>query len=104
MSFFLAALSACMQVQITVVPYTPVGQAMQWRTSRYGASGWPRAVLGNNNVHYVWLREKPAWVVVSLKRHAVSVPDCRDVLAQHGAMSPASQLKRKLYDQVWCAH
>ena len=57
---FIAALSACMKVQIIVVPYTPVGQAMQWRTSRYGPSDWPRVVLGNNNVHYVWLREKPA--------------------------------------------
>ena len=43
-------------------------------------------------------------MVVFLKRHAASVPDCRDVLAQHGAMSSASQVKRKLYDQVWCAH
>ena len=56
---FLAALSACMQVQVIAVPYTPVGQPKQWRTSVYGSNEWPRVVLGNNNVHYVWLRELP---------------------------------------------
>ena len=47
------------------------------------------------HVHDVLLLERPAWVVVFLERHAVSVSDCRDVLAQHGAMSSASQVKRK---------
>ena len=32
------------------------------------------------------------------------VPGCRDVFAQRASTSPASQLKRKLYDEDWCAH
>ena len=54
---FLAALSACMQLQIVAVPYTP-RHKQQWQITRYGNREWPRIVLGNNNVHYVWLKEK----------------------------------------------
>ena len=57
----LAAVAKCLQVCITTVPHTPVDNNAWAIAQRPVQELWPSAgisdeiVMGNNDVHYVWL-------------------------------------------------
>jgi hypothetical protein len=60
-ALILAAVAKCLQVCITTVPHTPVGNNA-WAIAQHPVQElWPSAgisdeiVMGNNDVHYVWL-------------------------------------------------
>ena len=52
------AVASELSIRIICVPYTPVAAPQPWAISTYAAHNAvesPSVVLGNNDVHYMWL-------------------------------------------------
>ena len=48
-----------LRVHISCIPYTPADQLSPWKPSEYGPAVGSTIWLGNNDVHYVYLRPRP---------------------------------------------
>jgi hypothetical protein len=60
----LLAVANELHIEITCVPFTPAGAPVPWMVSTYQRRSatraeLPRVILGNNDVHYMWLAAEP---------------------------------------------
>ena len=44
-----------LKIRIITIPFTPSDSANQWCTSKYGEQHNIEVVIGNNDVHFMWL-------------------------------------------------
>ena len=52
------AIALALEVEIVRAPYTPKSATVPWIISSYkprGGGAHPKVLLGNNDVHYMWL-------------------------------------------------